>query len=131
MKVIFSTNSGNTEAIAERIAERMDLVAIDVLDNPSIEDDELLFLGCPADRDEEITDDMSEFINNHLGELAGVDVLLFGSYNWSYGTDRAGEWLERFSEAVTDVGANVLGTLKVYDDEMVEEEIQAFVDLAK
>lgn len=93
--VIYWSGTGNTEAMANAVAEgaRAAGAEVDVLscaDVNGVDGYDAVALGCPAMGSEELED--SEFqpmLETIEPALTGRKVVLFGSYDWG-----TGEWLE-------------------------------------
>ena len=103
--VIYWSGTGNTQAMAEAVAEgakgagaEVDLLAVaDVADVAAYDG---VALGCPAMGAEELED--SEFVpclENIEGALAGKKVALFGSYGWG-----DGEWMRSWEGRCAEKG---------------------------
>ena len=114
MAVIYWSMTGNTQAMAEAIAEgarevgaEVDLFPVDqVTVDQAVEYDKLA-LGCPAMGAEVLEESEFEpFFTELEGRLGGKRVALFGSYGWG-----DGQWMRDW-KARAD-GANAV----VYQDE--------------
>ena len=113
--VIFWSGTGNTEAMAEAVAEgiRAAGAEADVLPVAAITAEEaaaydVLALGCPAMGDEEF----EPFFAELEGKLSGKKVALFGSHEWS----EEGRWMDEWTERTINDGAVVCtgAGLKIY-----------------
>ena len=104
--VIYWSGTGNTETMANAIAEGAGTEAIAVSDfNGSIADFDAIAFGCPAMGAEVLEEDVFDpFFTGIEGELSGKTVLLFGSYGWG-----DGEWMRNWEERVKAAGAKLLG----------------------
>lgn len=107
--IIFWTGTGNTEAMAEALAEGAraagaEVELLNVADAPSsVADIEYLMLGCPAMGSEELEDgEFAPWFESIENELGGKKLLLFGSYSWA-----EGEWMQTWKDRCADDGANV------------------------
>ena len=86
--VAFWSQTGNTEAMANAIAEGLkDRYSVDVVnvndELPEVSDYDLVALGCPAMGSEVLEEDVFEpFYQSIRNELFGTKVILFGSYGW-------------------------------------------------
>ena len=104
--VAFWSQTGNTEAMANAIAEGLkDRYSVDVVnvndELPEVSDYDLVALGCPAMGSEVLEEDVFEpFYHSIRNELFGTKVILFGSYGWG-----DGEWMRNWVEDAKEAGA--------------------------
>lgn len=111
--VAFWSQTGNTEAMANAIAEGLkDRYSVDVVnvndELPEVSDYDLVALGCPAMGSEVLEEDVFEpFYQSIRNELFGTKVILFGSYGWG-----DGEWMRNWVEDAKEAGA-ILYKMKV------------------
>ena len=104
--VAFWSQTGNTEAMANAIAEGLkDRYSVDVVnvndELPEVSDYDLVALGCPAMGSEVLEEDVFEpFYQTIRNELFGTKVILFGSYGWG-----DGEWMRNWVEDAKEAGA--------------------------
>ena len=121
--VIYWSGTGNTEAMANAVAEGAGTEAVTVSDfSGSIADFDALAFGCPAMGAEVLEEDEFEpFFAGIEQELSGKKVLLFGSYGWG-----DGEWMRSWAERVKAAGAALLG-----DEGYIVNEAPSDDDLAK
>lgn len=104
--VAFWSQTGNTEAMANAIAEGLkDRYSVDVInvndELPEVSDYDLVALGCPAMGSEVLEEDVFEpFYQSIRNELFGTKVILFGSYGWG-----DGEWMRNWVEDAKEAGA--------------------------
>ena len=95
--VIYWSGTGNTEAMANAVAEGAKAAGAEVdlltcVDVSGVDGYDAVALGCPAMGSEELED--SEFLpmlESVEPALPGKKVVLFGSYDWG-----TGEWLENW-----------------------------------
>ena len=124
--VVFWTGTGNTEAMANAVAEGAaaagaEARAISVADFSA--DDvagyDALAFGCPAMGAEELESDEFEPVWEACKPaLVGRPVALFGSYGWG-----GGEWMDTWKEDAEAAGLTVVDALianEAPDDEAVE-----------
>jgi len=103
--VIYWSGTGNTEAMAEAVAEgaKAQGAAVDLLTCAEVTDItsyDSVALGCPAMGAEELED--SEFLPVLEGiepSLPGKKVVLFGSYGWG-----DGEWMRSWENRCAEKG---------------------------
>ena len=121
--VIYWSGTGNTEAMANAVAEGAGVDAVNVSDfSGNIEEFDALALGCPAMGAEVLEEDEFEpFFIGIEGKLSGKKVLLFGSYGWG-----DGEWMRNWQERVTAADAELIG-----DEGYTVNEAPTDDDLAK
>lgn len=129
IKVIYWSQSGNTQAMANAVAEGIkeagkeaEAVFVTEANINDIKDDTAVALGCPAMGAEVLEEaDMEPFVTSFESIAAGKNVALFGSYGWG-----EGEWMRDWTERMIGAGANVLNgegliCQEAPDDEMIEE----------
>lgn len=125
--IIYWTGTGNTEAIANKLAEDLGIEARNV-DSITIDEAlayDLVIFGCPAMGAEELEDStFRPFYDEYKSKKENAKVALFGSYDWG-----DGEWLRLWEAEAKEAGEEVLGTLKVNGDISVADssEYDAFV----
>lgn len=109
--VIYWSSTGNTEAMAQAVAEGAKAAGAEVelieVANISADDAlayDVLALGCPAMGAEELEDsEMEPFFSDLEGKLSGKKLVLFGSYDWS-----DGEWMRTWYDRAKEAGAELL-----------------------
>ena len=110
MAVIYWSMTGNTQAMAEAIADgareagaQADLFSVDqVTVDQALEYDKLA-LGCPAMGAEVLEEaEFEPFFTELEGRLGGKKVALFGSYDWG-----DGQWMRDWEDRCTKAGANL------------------------
>lgn len=135
--VVYWTGTGNTEIMAEKVAQGLeseglsvDLKLVSDVDPSEVSGYEKVAFGCPAMGDEQLEEDEFEpFFEEVEGDLADKKVAIFGSYSWA-----EGEWIKLWQERVEDSGANLFQSLKLYgtpDDEGEEECVKFGKEFAK
>ena len=104
--VIYWSGTGNTEVMANAVAEGASVQATPVSDfSGDVKEYDALALGCPAMGDEVLEESEFEpFFESIEGDLGGKKVLLFGSYGWG-----DGEWMRSWQERVTAAGGELVG----------------------
>ena len=110
MAVIYWSMSGNTQAMAEAVAQGAEGAGAEVVLKQVSEitvDEalgyELLALGCPAMGSEVLEEaEFDPFFTQLEGRLGGRKVALFGSYGWG-----DGQWMRDWVARAADAGANV------------------------
>jgi flavodoxin short chain len=121
--VIYWSGTGNTEAMANAVAEGAGVDAVTVSDfSGNVEEFDALALGCPAMGAEVLEEDEFEpFFTGIESKLSGKKVFLFGSYGWG-----DGEWMRNWQERVTAAGGELVG-----DEGYTVNEAPSDDDLAK
>ncbi len=131
--IVFWSASGNTETMANEMAEGAKAKGYDVtvaevsdFDVATIETYDIMALGCPSMGAEVLEESEFEpFYQEAKEKLQNKDVILFGSYGWG-----DGEWMRNWEQDVKDAGINLLkdGIMANYEpDENAKTECrQAF-----
>ncbi|MDO5734670.1 MAG: flavodoxin domain-containing protein [Eubacteriales bacterium] len=112
--VFYFTTSGNTEAMAEALAEgfkdagaEVNLKAFDEVSDADLEGVELFCLGSPAQGSEEVDDsEFRPFYDQHKSELQAAKNFFFGSFGWG-----GGQYMEDFVEEAKGDGLEVVDFL--------------------
>ncbi len=108
--VIYWSQTGNTEAMAQAIAQGATDAGADVslltVEETTPEQAlafDVLALGCPAMGAEVLEEDVFEpFFTQLEGNLSGKKVALFGSYGWG-----DGQWMRDWQERTSACGAQL------------------------
>ena len=106
ISIVYWSGTGNTEAMANAIAEgaknagaEVELLPVAAAGEEVLASDVILF-GCPARGSEELEESEFEpFFSSVESGLAGKKVGLFGSYDWG-----DGEWMRAWQARVTADG---------------------------
>ena len=126
--VIYWSMSGNTEAMANAIAEgaqgagaEVDVKQVsDITVDQALEYDKLA-LGCPAMGAEVLEESEFEpFFAQLEGRLGGKKVALFGSYGWG-----DGQWMRDWCERVKEDGAVLFSEEGLICNETPDDDVQA------
>ena len=112
MKIVFWSGTGNTEKMANIIAEgiakggkQAEIVNVSEANNGIFNDEDVVVLGCSAMGDEVLEESEFEpFIESIASKIKGKKVALFGSYGWG-----DGQWMRDFEDRVTSYGAQLIG----------------------
>lgn len=123
--VVYWSQSGNTEAMAEAVGEGIREAGKEakVLEVGSASLDELkeakaFALGCPAMGAEELEEsEMEPFVSQVEGIASGKTIGLFGSYGWG-----DGEWMRTWTDRMKAAGALVSGDEGVICQETPDDE---------
>ena len=130
--VVYFSNTGNTEAIAELVAEGardkgadVDVFSVDDFDVNSADDYDAFALGCPACGTEELDDSEFEPMLDELEpKMSGKNVVLFGSYGHG-----GGEYQEAWQEREENAGLKVLGKVAIEEDPSEDADVEAAKEL--
>ena len=118
--VIYWSGTGNTETMANAVAEGMRQAGAEcsVLTSADVTADtvaalEAVALGCPAVGAEELEEtEFAPMFDGIKSALAGKAVALFGSYGWG-----DGEWMRNWEEDCISAGATLAcGSVICQDD---------------
>ncbi|SEL09870.1 flavodoxin [Ruminococcus albus] len=103
--VIYWSGTGNTEAMANAVAEGSGVTAVQVSSfEGDVSEFDALALGCPAMGAEELEDtEFEPFFSGIEGKISGKKIALFGSYDWG-----DGEWMRLWAERVKSAGAEIV-----------------------
>ena len=106
--VVFWTQGGNTQAMAEAIGEGIreagkeaEVVFVTGANLDELKAAPMFALGCPAMGAEVLEEsEMEPFVCDVEGFASGKKIALFGSYGWG-----DGEWMREWAERVRNDGA--------------------------
>lgn len=106
--IIYWSQTGNTESMAQAIAEgargagaAVEIREVESADSAFALAEDHLALGCPAMGDEVLEESLFEpFFAQIEGSLSGKTVALFGSYGWG-----DGQWMRDWQDRVQKAGA--------------------------
>ena len=109
--VVYWSGSGNTEAMAEKVAEgakaagaEVEVISADDFGGTDIEGFDGVAFGCPAMGDEELEDSVFQPVFEACEpKLSGKKVVLFGSYGWG-----DGEWMREWEKSCVNEDGAVL-----------------------
>ena len=108
ISVVYWSGTGNTQAMAEAVAEGIrsagaDSVVMEVsdADAAALAEEEAFALGCPSMGAEQLEEsEMEPFVEMLEPLVSGRKILLFGSYGWG-----DGEWMRDWCERMKNAGA--------------------------
>ena len=108
MKIIYFSQTGNTEKMANLILEgieaegkKADLIEVSSISPDDVKSEEILILGCSAYGSEELEEsEMEPFVKALEGNIQGKKVALFGSWGWGNG-----EWMSEWEKRMESYGA--------------------------
>ena len=133
MKIVYWSGSGNTEKMANLIAQgiKENGVEAQVIDVSHANSDifnyeDIIILGCPAMGAEMLEESEFEpFIESISSKVSGKKAVLFGSYDWGDG-EWMRDWMSRMEEYGCDVIFDGLIIREAFEDYCTE-----FLDLCK
>ncbi len=119
--IVYWTSTGNTEAIANKIASDTGAAVKNVNEASAAEvlENDTIILGCPAMGSEELEDgEFKPFYDELIAKASGKRIFLFGSYGWG-----DGEWMRNWEEDVKANGANLVtnGLIANGDDSALDQ----------
>ena len=126
--VVYWSGTGNTEAMANEVAEGAKAAGaeVDVLTASEFGADKMdaydaVAFGCPAMGAEELED--SEFepmFSDCEGKFGGKKIALFGSYGWG-----DGEWMRNWESVCHEAGANLICDFVIANEAPDDEAVEA------
>ena len=116
--VVYWSGTGNTEAMAQAVAEGMTAAGAEaaLLTPDQVQPGDLnaygaIAFGCPAMGSEELEYDEFQPMWDEVKETLGdKKVVLFGSYSWA-----EGEWMDNWKADADEAGVNVVDSVICYD----------------
>ena len=132
--VVYWSGSGNTEAMADKVAEgakaagaEVEVISADDFAGTDIEGFDGVAFGCPAMGDEELEDSVFQpVVEACEPKLAGKKVALFGSYGWG-----DGEWMRSWEEKCKNDGVVLAADSVICNEEPDDEAQAACIELGK
>ena len=106
--VVYWSGTGNTEAMAEAVADGIRekggeavILTVGEFDRSMIGDYDSIAFGCPSMGDEELEEsEFAPMFESCVPDLAGKKIALFGSYGWG-----DGEWMRKWEKTCKKAGA--------------------------
>lgn len=123
--VVYWSQTGNTEAMAEAVArgirsegKESAVVEVGSISPEELKEEAVFALGCPAMGAEVLEEsEMEPFVETLETFVKGKTVGLFGSYGWG-----DGEWMRDWEARMQQAGANVIGGEGVICQETPDQE---------
>ena len=123
--VVFWTQSGNTQAMAQAVAEGItaagktpELVFVSEIPADALKDEAAFALGCPAMGAEVLEEsEMEPFVMAVETFAKGKKIALFGYYGWG-----DGQWMRDWTERMQSAGAEIVGGEGLICNETPDEE---------
>ena len=109
--VVYWSSTGNTEAMAQAVAEgarkagaSAELFTATEFDGGKVDAFDAIAFGCPAMGAEELEDsEFAPMFESCESKLSGKKIALFGSYGWG-----DGEWMRTWEESCRGDGAELV-----------------------
>ena len=132
--VVYWSGTGNTEAMANKVAEgakaagaEVEVISADDFDGTDISGFDGVAFGCPAMGDEELEDSVFQPVFEACeAKLAGKKVALFGSYGWG-----DGEWMRSGEEKCQNDGVALAVDSVICNEDPDDEAQAACIELGK
>ena len=132
--VVYWSGTGNTEAMANKVAEgakaagaEVEVISADDFDGTDISGFDGVAFGCPAMGDEELEDSVFQPVFEACeAKLAGKKVALFGSYGWG-----DGDWMRSWEEKCQNDGVTLAADSVICNEEPDDEAQAACIELGK
>ena len=132
--VVYWSGSGNTEAMADKVAEgakaagaEVEVISADDFAGTDIEGFDGVAFGCPAMGDEELEDSVFQPVFEACEpKLAGKKVALFVSYGWG-----DGEWMRSWEEKCKNDGVVLAADSVICNEEPDDGAQAACIELGK
>ena len=111
LSVIYWSGTGNTEAMANLIADGAKekglecvVKSVSEASQDDIKDADIVALGCPSMGDEVLEEsEFQPFVDAAKSNLSGKKVALFGSYGWG-----DGRWMREWYEDMKNAGCSMV-----------------------
>lgn len=109
--VVYWSSTGNTEAMAQAVAEgarkagaSAELFTATEFDGDKVDAFDAIAFGCPAMGAEELEDsEFAPMFESCESKLSGKKIALFGSYGWG-----DGEWMRTWEDTCRNDGASLV-----------------------
>ena len=132
--VVYWSGTGNTEAMANKVAEgakaagaEVEVISADDFDGTDLSGFDGVAFGCPAMGDEELEDSVFQPVFEACeAKLAGKKVALFGSYGWG-----DGEWMRSWEEKCQNDGVALAVDSVICNEDPDDEAQAACIELGK
>ena len=126
--VVFWTQGGNTQAMAEAIGEGIreagkeaEVVFVTGANLDELKAAPKFALGCPAMGAEVLEEsEMEPFVCDVEGFASGKKIALFGSYGWG-----EGQWMRDWAQRAQDDGAQLFSEEGLICNETPDDDVQA------
>ena len=128
ISVVYWSQTGNTEAMANAVAEGAKAAGAEVISFESadfsadkVDEFDAIAFGCPAMGDEVLEDtEFEPMFDGCKDALKGKNIALFGSYGWG-----DGEWMRNWEDSCKEAGANLVCESVICQEEPDDEATEA------
>ena len=128
ISVVYWSGTGNTQAMAEAVAEGIkaagqeaELLEVGNTDAKTVAEEAAFALGCPAMGAEVLEEsEMEPFVEELESLVSGKKILLFGSYGWG-----DGEWMRDWVDRMQNAGAEIVNGEGLICQEAPDDEVLA------
>lgn len=128
ISVVYWSGTGNTQAMAEAVAEGIReagadaaVMEVSAADAKTLAEENAFALGCPSMGAEQLEEsEMEPFVEELEPLVSGKKLLLFGSYGWG-----DGEWMRDWARRMKDAGALLVREEGVIANEVPDDEALA------
>lgn len=125
VSVVYWSGTGNTQAMAEAVAEGIKeagaeakVLEVGEADAAALAAENAFALGCPSMGAEQLEEsEMEPFVEALEPLVSGRTILLFGSYGWG-----DGEWMREWAERMKNAGALLVRDEGIIANETPDEE---------
>lgn len=125
ISVVYWSGTGNTQAMAEAVAEGITaagcqaaVMEVSAADPAALAGENAFALGCPSMGAEQLEErEMEPFVEALEPVVSGKTILLFGSYGWG-----DGEWMRDWAERMKNAGAVLVRDEGVIANEAPDDE---------
>ena len=132
--VVYWSSTGNTEAMANAVAEGAKAAGAEVISFESadfsadkVDEFDAIAFGCPAMGDEVLEDtEFEPMFDGCKDALKGKNIALFGSYGWG-----DGEWMRNWEDSCKEAGANLVCESVICQEEPDDEAVENCKALGK
>mgnify|MGYP004457311455 FL=1 len=126
VSVVYWSGTGNTEAMANAVAEGITeaggeakLIPVSEANVDELATESAFALGCPSMGVEVLEEEeMEPFVEALESKVGGKNILLFGSYGWG-----DGEWMRNWVERMTNAGAFMVEEEGIIANEAPDDEV--------
>lgn len=132
--VVYWSSTGNTEAMANAVAEGAKAAGAEVISFESadfsadkVDEFDAIAFGCPAMGDEVLEDtEFEPMFDGCKDALKGKNIALFGSYGWG-----DGEWMRNWEDSCKEAGANLVCESVICQEEPDDDAVENCKALGK
>lgn len=134
MKIIYFSQTGNTEKMANLILQgielegkKVELMEVSSVSSEDVKNEEIIILGCSAYGAEELDEsEMEPFVKSLEGQIQGKKVALFGSWGWGNG-----EWMKEWEKRMESYGGILISEGLTVQESPESENEERCIDFGK